>query len=497
MHSNLIQKPRWRSRLFWSVAFILATITAGYFINTVYAKWDETPVIVSIGARTTQLTDIPFPAITICTMNEVRKSEADRINKSKNKTDILFQKLMKDVCNNSNKEKPITKYSNKSDGFDTILNFMVTVRQPCHEMIKACYFAGDLKNCTDIFNPSLTDEGICCSFNKVKREYIFRNPRNLSDLNVTFPMDTVDWTPEAGYPPSSSPDTLPWRPRGSGTHLGLTIVLDAELQQFHCSTSASVGFKLLLHNPVETPKIADFGSLIAPGREYRIKIKPVINNSTMSLRNVKEVSRQCAYSQDKYLQFYRTYTKRNCILECEANYTFDVCKCVPFYLPKDINTPICGKEEESCANKARKLLDMKILKEGQIDMPEDWINPVCQCLPGCNEISYVSSMTHSHMNASFAANKGYIEEAVLLNDEMRNSITVVHLYFTETQFLSYYKTELFGLSEFLSSTGGLLGLFIGFSFLSAVEILYFASVRLWCGIVRRRNTAVNNYPFVE
>lgn len=57
-------------------------------------------------------------------------------------------------------------------------------------------------------------------------------------------MDTVDWTPEAGYPPSSSPDTLPWRPRGSGTHLGLTIVLDAELQQFHCSTSASVGFKV-------------------------------------------------------------------------------------------------------------------------------------------------------------------------------------------------------------------------------------------------------------
>lgn len=94
-----------------------------------------------------------------------------------------------------------------------------------------------------------------------------------------------------------------------------------------------ITFQLLLHNPVETPKIADYGLLISPGREYRIQIKPVINNSTRSLHNVKEEARQCAYSQDKYLKFYQTYTQRNCILECETNYTLAVCDCVPIYLP--------------------------------------------------------------------------------------------------------------------------------------------------------------------
>jgi len=69
-------------RLFWSVAFILATITAGYFIGNVYDKWDETPVIVSIGAKTTSLTDIPFPAVTVCTVNKARKTEAETINSS-------------------------------------------------------------------------------------------------------------------------------------------------------------------------------------------------------------------------------------------------------------------------------------------------------------------------------------------------------------------------------------------------------------------------------
>jgi amiloride-sensitive sodium channel len=70
-------------RLFWSVAFILATMTAGYFIRIVYAKWDETPVIVSIGARTTSLTDIPFPAVTVCTVNKARKSKAEKIKNDK------------------------------------------------------------------------------------------------------------------------------------------------------------------------------------------------------------------------------------------------------------------------------------------------------------------------------------------------------------------------------------------------------------------------------
>ena len=92
-------------------------------------------------------------------------------------------------------------------------------------------------------------------------------------------------------------------------------------------------FQLLLHNPVEMPKIADFGSLLAPGRVYRITITPNFNNSTRSLRYMKEADRKCAYSADRYLRFYRTYTQKHCNLECEANFTYSVCSCVPFYLP--------------------------------------------------------------------------------------------------------------------------------------------------------------------
>lgn len=93
------------------------------------------------------------------------------------------------------------------------------------------------------------------------------------------------------------------------------------------------GLQVRLHNPVETPKVADFGFLVSAGEEYRVTIRPIISNASPSLRKIPENKRQCLFSNEKYLKFYRTYTQRNCALECEANYTLATCSCVPYYLP--------------------------------------------------------------------------------------------------------------------------------------------------------------------
>jgi amiloride-sensitive sodium channel len=96
-----------------------------------------------------------------------------------------------------------------------------------------------------------------------------------------------------------------------------------------------------LHNPVETPKVADFGLLLSPGEEYRVAVRPIISNASSSLRRIPENKRQCVFSDEKYLKFYHTYTQRNCALECEANYTLATCMCVPYYLPSRLIPFFC------------------------------------------------------------------------------------------------------------------------------------------------------------
>lgn len=55
----------------------------------------------------------------------------------------------------------------------------------------------------------------------------------------------------------------------------------------------------------------------------------------------------------------------------------------------------------------------------------------------------------------------------------------VTIFFKEQQFITSERNELYGSTDFLANCGGLLGLFMGFSFLSLLEIIYFLTVRLW------------------
>ncbi|CAH0772730.1 unnamed protein product [Bemisia tabaci] len=308
----------------------------------------------------------------------------------------------------------------------------------------------------------------------------------ISDLNVTLPHPSVDWTPETGYPPGTPVHFLPWRPWGAGTHLGLTIVMDSELDEYYCSSEASTGFKIVLHNPVETPKIATFGTFISPGEQTQYVIQPIINIATQSIEGVAEDKRQCVFSNERRLRFYRTYTQHNCILECEANFTLSFCECVMYYMPKDRFSRICGKRDLECANRAKLAMEMRLSDSlTNITKIVNGTNrPKCGCLPGCYGLSYTKTQS-----ASLLSGKLKIKPELLGNKDpqyFERNIAVLHLFFQDTQFTGFMKGELFGFTEFLSNTGGLLGLFMGFSFLSAFEAFYFLSLRLWCTVIRKR-----------
>lgn len=66
----------------------------------------------------------------------------------------------------------------------------------------------------------------------------------MPELNITYPYESVSWSPEGGYPESVRVDEVPWRSWGPGSHLGLTVVLDANLDEYYCSSEVSMGFKV-------------------------------------------------------------------------------------------------------------------------------------------------------------------------------------------------------------------------------------------------------------
>lgn len=61
-------------------------------------------------------------------------------------------------------------------------------------------------------------------------------------------------------------------------------------------------------------------------------------------------------------------------------------------------------------------------------------------------------------------------------------VTRITIFFKEDQFLPSKRSQLYDIIDFLSACGGLLGLFIGSSILSLIEIVYYVLLRVICQV---------------
>jgi amiloride-sensitive sodium channel len=254
--------------------------------------------------------------------------------------------------------------------------------------------------------------------------------------------------------------------------MGLTLVLNADLENYYCSSTSSYGFKILLHSPIELPRMRSFGFAVQTGQETRVVIKPLISDASDSIRTVPVDKRQCVFENESKLKLFKIYSRKNCEMECVADLLQENCDCVLYYMPKMEGSKICNKKKAVCYDN---VLYSIASTENQ--------NLSCICLPSCFEVVYEKEISSARLGAG---NFQMSEEIVMGKkaDFLQKNVAVVHVYFQEKVFRSFTKGELIGFTEFLSNTGGLLGLFLGFSVISLVELIYFLSIRPYCAVRR-------------
>ncbi|XP_031345843.1 pickpocket protein 28-like [Photinus pyralis] len=160
-------------RFFWLLAFFVALLCATYFINNIYSKYNRSPIIISLNPTATPIGSLPFPAITICSMNQAIKKEAEQIMLSG--TDVE-KMLLDDYCNGNSSFGNLSNLSEEVGKWENVQKFILRVNPPCQETIRTCFWQQQEYACTDVFNNGLTDDGLCCTFNALPRDYIFRNP---------------------------------------------------------------------------------------------------------------------------------------------------------------------------------------------------------------------------------------------------------------------------------------------------------------------------------
>lgn len=280
------------------------------------------------------------------------------------------------------------------------------------------------------------------------------------------------WSLEKGYLINNA-SAYPRRVLGTGTAAGLIVVLKLPEVDFDYICRGPVqGFKVLLHIPGEIPKISKKYYRVPMHQEVVVTVKPNMITTSDGLIDYPPNKRQCFFENEGNLKFFKVYTQNNCEMECLANFTLsmnlyfklilfqfsissDECGCVKFSMPREPGTRICSQSEVSCYSGAEDSLMTSELSHSLASSTSDNKRGTtfCNCLPSCTSINYDMEISQaefefSKVMAAFGENMDEFGGAALAK---------MMILFKEAQFITSKRSELYGLSDFMASCGGLLG----------------------------------------
>lgn len=140
---------------------------------------------------------------------------------------------------------------------------------------------------------TLTDVGYCQTFNLLNSTNIFKqnvlSPKYFNDLEFSeFPLDRSNrlWSLENGYAKDMSFKTYPLRSLDANANSGFQaeITTDSKNLTVPCERG-TFGYKVVIHNPHEWPKVSKSHIQLSPNRKYNMVIKPQITKTSKSLKS--------------------------------------------------------------------------------------------------------------------------------------------------------------------------------------------------------------------
>ncbi|KAG7308210.1 hypothetical protein JYU34_006880 [Plutella xylostella] len=340
------------------------------------------------------------------------------------------------------------------------------------------------------FEEVLTEEGVCFTFNTLSQDEILKNTSIQTEykyLNST--EHSRGWTMEEGYEGGLFfNETYPQRAAKTGKY-NLMIFLQSSVKD-HDETCNPVGsgFKIFLHNPADLPHSSVHSYAALPRQLSSLALTFHSLSTSHNLRKYHPEVRQCYFQNERFLRYFHIYTQNNCMLECRANYTFHRCRCVPFYLPYKNSDSVCTASDSFCITEA-----IQHLGEREMRASLGLESEACRCLPACNSVTYEAEILKTEYNI-----KNYVKNYDRLHNESFSEeydsleFSAIEVYYKQERFPSIRRSELFGVTDVVANCGGLLGLFLGFSFLSIVEIVYFTTLRICCKLRRERQSIKEN-----
>uniref|UniRef100_A0ABI8AAH4 Acid sensing ion channel subunit 1 n=17 Tax=Boreoeutheria TaxID=1437010 RepID=A0ABI8AAH4_FELCA len=415
-----LKRALWALCFLGSLAVLLCVCTERvqyYFHYHHVTKLDE--------VAASQLT---FPAVTLCNLNEFRFSQVS-------KNDLYHAGELLALLNNRY-EIPDTQMADEKqlEILQDKANFRSFKPKPFNmrefydraghdirDMLLSCHFRGEVCSAED-FKVVFTRYGKCYTFNSGR-----------------------DGRPRL-------------KTMKGGTGNGLEIMLDIQQDEYlpvwgeTDETSFEAGIKVQIHSQDEPPFIDQLGFGVAPG------FQTFVSCQEQRLIYLPPPWGTCkAVTMDS--DFFDSYSITACRIDCETRYLVENCNCRMVHMPGD--APYCTPEQyKECADPA---LDFLVEKDQEY----------CVCEMPCNltrygkELSMVkipSKASAKYLAKKFNKSEQYIGENILVLD----------IFFEVLNYETIEQKKAYEIAGLLGDIGGQMGLFIGASILTVLELFDYA-----------------------
>ncbi|XP_026482412.1 sodium channel protein Nach-like [Ctenocephalides felis] len=460
------------ARTIWGVIFAMSVALCVYMSMLVWTRFVDSPTFISVETLNYPISNVAFPAVTMCNTNKVYKPNVGKIEKILLMNNIPKEEIKHFFSNLSSLVMPRKSSPSFRHVFEILFNnsydidtLMTKLAQPCEELLQDCSWLGKRYDCGLMFNLIKTKEGVCCAFNyhALTRNLFLETPIMEREVHVS----------------------------GSGVDQSLVAFLSIQSEHYVSPIKPYAATIVMIHDPGVYPEMSVNSVIVQPNQDVIVKVEPMVVESTNNVRSLPPKQRQCSFNDEHPLKLTSGYNFENCVTECRMYKMNELCGCVPFTYPhiemKDGSSfEVCTLKDSPCLAKYAHVLNS--LQPANVSRffwgleTEKYIGMQCDCYPACSDRYYSVGVDKAEAPAA-----GWSRVTAMATDVIKGNVNLedmsntskVTVCFKETTFLKYRRDALMTWDALFAAFGGILGLCIGGSIISVAELVYYYTIYLF------------------
>lgn len=407
-------------RILWALIFLTASGYCLYNIIERSIHYGNFPTSTAVSVEVN--TSLQFPSVTVCNLNPFPKDLVERYQLT-DLFQVIYRPYLKSLLAlltdpgvntsfNARLDQLCYLYTsrlNDSTRSIDVNDILQIIEHDYRDLfIVECDFGSQLDgNCSNSITPIVTNLGLCYTFN----------------------------------PPANRPTRAP------GTRAGLYLSLDInQASLYSTSINGNAGVKVVIHPHDILPEPDEHGISVPPGTSAFISMK--------TWKIIDETERNCQSTDSAPLTHFPDF--QYSVSSCRAN----------AYLNNIARNCMCV---DSSAQSTAEMNGLRNCTVGDLCCAYlSTLNTTGEhCLPSCDKTQYSTTISYATYPSIDTVNT--LSKTLGVNN-IESDLLTINVYFEDFSITTSKTTHSYSFSSLLSDIGGQLGLFVGASVISMLEI---------------------------